>query len=94
MELLGHVEFDRQGWHLDRRDIGEGEEGRPAQAFKPDADGRVEADVEHKLIEHATGQLRPHVIPNRGALDEPIEHAGALDGKVEEIAQVCRLSGQ
>ncbi len=94
MELLGDVDLDRDGWDLDRRDLGEGQEVGPAQPVELDAGWWVEADIEEELVEHATGQLGPHVIAHRGALRQAIEGGRALDGEAEEVTEVDRLRRQ
>ncbi len=94
MELLGHVDLDRDGWDLDRRDLGEDQEVGPAQPVELDAGGWVEADVEQELVEHPTGQLGPHVVAHRGAVGEAIEGARALGSEAEEVTEVDRLRRQ
>jgi len=69
MDLLGHVELDREGGDLDRRNLGEGQPVGAAQPVELDAARQVEANVEEERIEHPAGQLCSHVIANRRTLE-------------------------
>ena len=93
MEFLGDVELDRDSCDLDWRDIGEGQEVRPAQPVELDAGRRVKADIEQELVEHPAGQLGTDVISHRRTLRRAIQGARTFDGKAEEVVKVeclCR----